>query len=149
MKLIQFLAALLMACSLPTSALARTCNFSIYIWFPQQSIDFGSQDMASALRPIDVLYAKNEPVVAYIVVGHADKSEESGGNVELLSQARAGAVAAQVLRAHPELGNVLHVFAKGSKEPIGDDPIRNRRVEIEVVCIVRGPYFDKDGHPIL
>ena len=88
-------------------------------------------------------------VLQYVVVGHADKSETGNGGANLPSLARAGAVAARVLRTHPELKDVLYLEGKGDTQPVSTDPSKNRRVEVEVVCVVPPPYFDKEGKPML
>jgi hypothetical protein len=139
---------LLWAALAPLPASASKCGFGVDVHFAAGSAVPSAADIESALHPVNVLAAKQSAVLAYIAVGHADASEAAGSDVQLLSLARVGAVVAQVLRLHPELKDVVYFEAHGAKEPISQDPRLNQRVEIEVVCSVTPPYFDKFGHPI-
>lgn len=130
------------------SALASKCSIPADVHFEHGSAQLSAVQLERAIQPIKRVQSTNT-VLAYIVVGHADKSEAIGQAAELLSLARAGAVALHVLRIHPELKDVLHLQSKGASQPVSQRSFQNRRVEIEVQCIVPPPYFDKYGTPIL
>ena len=142
------LLVLLFIALLPPKALASKCTFAADIFFEQDSATLDESGLKRAVHPIEVVRSQNT-VLQYIVIGHADKSETRNGGANLLSLARAGAVAAQVLRTYPELKSVLYLEGKGATQPVSADPNKNRRVEIEVLCVVPPPYFDRNGKPIL
>lgn len=114
----------------PSAVLARSpCRYAIDVHFAANSATVGLGDVERIVDPTRTKWGR--PIALYMVVGHADHSE--AGDKALLSHARAAAVAAHVLRVHPELGSVTHIEAKGDLQPVGIDPVTNRRVEIEVV----------------
>lgn len=113
---------------------ARECRVGADVRFAKNSAVLSDSDIEKIIAPIKLVTAKGDHVVAYIAVGHTDATEGNAQAAHLLSLARAGAVAAQVLRAFPALKSETHIEGKGSAQPVASYPPYNRRVEVEVIC---------------
>lgn len=133
---------------LPNSALASKCSVAADVFFAPNSAAMDEESLEKLFEPIRKVQ-KSNTVLAFIASGHADKSEATGEQAKSLSLARAGEVAAQVVRRYPALANVVHIASHGSTQPVAADAYKNRRVEVEVVCVVPPPHFDKKGNPVM
>jgi len=148
MNRFRWLSTAVLAMLLSSSALASKCSVGADVSFAPNSVAVDAESLEKLLEPIRRVQKENT-VLAYVAAGHTDKSEAIGEKAKLLSLARAGVVAAHVVRHYPALANVVHIAGYGSTQPVSADAFKNRRVEVELTCIVPPPYFDKDGKPIL
>ena len=122
------------------STLASKCSVPADVYFDSGSRDISDMQKERINRPIDRVKLDNT-VLAVLLVGHTDSLEVPRERQSQLSLDRANAVAEYVISTYPELKAVVHVEGKGALQPLSyKDVSPNRRVDIEVICSVQGPF---------
>lgn len=140
-RLSPVFAGLLLAYS--SSTFASQCSIPADVYFDPASYEISAPHKERISKPIDKV-KKNNTVLAVLLVGHSDSLEVPEEEQVRLSLDRASAVAEYVIRTYPELKDVVHVEAEGAKHPMSDkDTSQNRRVDIEVICVVKDFWSPK------
>jgi len=134
------LIALISLLAYSSNTFASKCSVAADVHFDSGSQVISATQKEHINRPIDRVKLSNT-VLAVLVVGHTDSLEVPKEKQLQLSLERANAVAEYVIGIYPELKNVVHAEGKGATQPVNPNDIsKNRRVEIEVICIVEGPF---------
>lgn len=132
--------ALTILCTYSSSALASKCFTAAEVYFDPGSREIPIEQKQGINAAIERV-RKDNTVLAVLSVGHSDFSEVPEENRVQLSLERAKAVAEYVIATYPELKSVVYPEGKGTTQPLSNkNTALNRRVSMEVVCVVKGPF---------
>lgn len=123
-----------------SNTFASKCSVGDVIYFDSGSRDISAAQKDHINRPIERVKQDNT-VLAVLLVGHTASLEVPKDRESELSMERANAVAEYIVGIYPELTSVVYAEGKGAKQPQSNKDLSlNRRVDIEVICIVQGPF---------